>query len=298
MRVARRLWIGAVLSALLGLASPARADSVDDAVQMLTRDPAWRVRLQAVLVLGKLNDPRALPALTRALSDPQETVRGVAVQVLSDMNARVALSDIKRLSADKSEFVREKVTQALARLEPPPPAPPSPAQPPAQPSPAQPSLAALPLPKGATHIEVGVVSAKATGAPADLPARLRELMSRELQRTPGLSLNGPPTSGYIVDANITSVGKRSGDKFVEVSCEVSYIVGRLPSKGMLMMTSGAAAVQLPKATFRREFEAGAQRDALEGAMRGAHENLLAFLRKSRVLTTAMSGGSAARRTSN
>ena len=45
-----------------------------------------------------------------------------------------------------------------------------------------------------------------------------------------------------------------------------------------MMTSGGATVQAPRAGFRPEREQALQVDALEGAVHGAHENLLAFLK--------------------
>jgi hypothetical protein len=73
---------------------------------------------------------------------------------------------------------------------------------------------------------------------------------------------------------------------VEISCEVSFVVGRLPSKAMVMMTSGGATVQAPKGTLAPAMETALQKDALEGAVKGAHENLLAFLRTQQPVQTA------------
>ena len=47
---------------------------------------------------------------------------------------------------------------------------------------------------------------------------------------------------------------------------------------MVMMTSGGATVQAPRRGLRPESEKALQFDALEGAVQGAHENLLAFLK--------------------
>jgi len=47
---------------------------------------------------------------------------------------------------------------------------------------------------------------------------------------------------------------------------------------MVMMTSGGATVQAPKLGYRPEKEHALQVDALEGAVQGAHQNLLAFIR--------------------
>jgi hypothetical protein len=62
---------------------------------------------------------------------------------------------------------------------------------------------------------------------------------------------------------------------------VSVIVGRLPSKAMVMMTSGGATVQQPKGAVSPASNAILEADALEGAVKGAHENLLVYLRARR-----------------
>jgi hypothetical protein len=46
-----------------------------------------------------------------------------------------------------------------------------------------------------------------------------------------------------------------------------------------MMTTGGATIQTPKGQFRTHQEPGIRLSALEEAVRGAHQNLLAFLKK-------------------
>ena len=67
-------------------------------------------------------------------------------------------------------------------------------------------------------------------------------------------------------------------EWVDYTCESSLSVGRLPEKSMVMMASGGATVQVPRVGMRPEIEAGMQVDALEGAVKGAHQNLLAFIK--------------------
>jgi hypothetical protein len=238
----------------------ARADRVDDLLRTLNGDPSWRVRLQAVVVLGKLHDVRAVPGLVHALEhDANETVRGLAAQVLGDLGDQTVVPALERARFDGNDFVRERVRIALTRLHPS-------------------SVAAAKPDPGALHVEVGGIGAKSADVPSDLTRRLRELIIRELSRTPGLTIEGKPLSGFLIDSSITSVSRHLNGPWVEVSCEVSLVVGRLPSKSMVMMTSGGATVQAPKMGFRPEKERALQVDALEGAVHGAHENLLAFLR--------------------
>jgi hypothetical protein len=244
----------------------ARADRVDDLSRAVTSDPSWRVRLQAVVVIGKLGDRRAMPALMHALNDPNETVRGLAARVLGDLGDARSLAALERAKSDTSAFVREKAAESLRRLAP-------------QPKEEEP---------GALHVEVGGVGAKARQARPELTHKLKELIIRELSRTPGLTLEGKPLSGFLIDSAITNLNRHVSNDWVEISCEVSFIVGRLPSKAMVMMTSGGATVQAPKVGFKLSEESKLQEDALEGAVKGAHENLLAFLKTQQVAGRAAS----------
>ena len=239
----------------------ARADRVDDLSNALINDPSWRVRLQAAVVLGKLHDRRGVPALMRALSDQVETVRGMAAQVLGELGDSSARAALERAKRDPSPFVRGQAIVAYNKLG------------------GGTQVVARPQPSSrALHVEVGGIGAKTAAATPELQARLRSFILRELEHTPGLTLEGAPRNGFLIDSAITQLSRRTTQDYVEISCEVSLIVGKLPSKAMVMMTSGGATVQTPRAGFRPDREKALQVDALEGAVHGAHENLLAFLK--------------------
>jgi hypothetical protein len=258
----RRSTITSSLVILLVLAGPARADRVDELCRSLTSDPSWRVRLQAAVVLGKLRDGRSVPSLLRALSDENETVRGLSAQVLGDLGDSSAIAALEQVhKRDGSAFVREKSQQALVKLRPDSYAP----------------RGTTPRGERKWHVEVGGIGSKSHISP-EMTQRLREFIIRELERAPNVTLYDKQASGFLIDSSITSVSRRLTDEWVEISCEVSFVVGRLPSKAMVMMTSGGATVQAPRAGFRPEKERALQMDALEGAVQGANQNLLAFLK--------------------
>lgn len=269
----RRLTIASLFCALL-LVGPvgeraARADRIDDLGKTIASDPSWRVRLQAVVVLGKMTDRRVIPPLSRALHDQNETVRALAAQALGEVGGPEfpeARDVLRAAQRDPSKFVRDKVAAALAMID----------------KPAAPPAGAPPTTKrGDVHVAVGGIGAKTRNTPPELTTRLRDFITRELKRTPGLTLEGRPlddVTGFYIDSAITALTRKTTDQFVEISCEVSYIVGRMPSKAMVMMTSGGATVQTPRGMFKAQEERRMQVDALEGAVRGAHENLVSFIK--------------------
>jgi HEAT repeat protein len=61
-----------------------------DLLNELARDPTWFVRLRAIVSLGKLSDPRAIPSLLRGLMDSNRLVRLRAAEALVGLEARMA----------------------------------------------------------------------------------------------------------------------------------------------------------------------------------------------------------------
>ena len=71
----------AAVGALGRLKDPAAAPALTKALE----DPDPNVRWAAVGALGRLKDPAAAPALTKALEDPDENVRKAARRVLDGL---------------------------------------------------------------------------------------------------------------------------------------------------------------------------------------------------------------------
>jgi HEAT repeat protein len=61
-----------------------------DLLNELARDPIWFVRLRAVVSLGKLSDPRAVPSLLRGLTDSNRLVRLRAAEALVELKTGMA----------------------------------------------------------------------------------------------------------------------------------------------------------------------------------------------------------------
>lgn len=249
---------------LIGLASSARADRIDELGRVLTTDPNWRVRLQAAVVLGKLHDARGAPSLVRALSDASETVRGTAASVLGELGEPTAIAALERSAAkDPSTFVRDQAQTALESLR-------------SAHAPEPPAVA----PNGSktARVELGSVGSKTMHLGPEQEKRLRAIVSHALSDTPGVTLVEPGgADGYRLDVAVTRLQRREVGENIQISCEVSLILGRLPSKEIVMTTTGSASVDAPSAGLAPERARELLGDALEGAVRGAHANVVTFL---------------------
>jgi HEAT repeat protein len=61
-----------------------------DLLSELARDPIWYVRLRAIVSLGKLSGPRAIPSLLRGLTDANRLVRLRAAEALVELETDMA----------------------------------------------------------------------------------------------------------------------------------------------------------------------------------------------------------------
>ena len=60
-------------------------------------------------------------------------------------------------------------------------------------------------------------------------------------------------------------------------CAVQLVVMRQPGNALFLMTSGEARVQKPKRHWRPQQQASMELEAVEGAVRGASEDLISQL---------------------
>jgi HEAT repeat protein len=72
-----------------------------DVLNELAQDPIWFVRLRAIVSLGKLSNPRAVPALLRGLTDSNRLVRLRAAESLIQLRAAIGLTAFKDDSRGK-----------------------------------------------------------------------------------------------------------------------------------------------------------------------------------------------------
>src|SRR5688572_2253992 len=264
-----RLRIPCLLMALFAcglLVSAARADRIDDLTRSLLQDSSYKVRVQAALVLGKLKDRRAVPALSQALRDENATVRGTAAASLGQIGDPSARDALEGAAQDVDGFVKGQAQKALGLL---------------GSAVARPSA---PSSKGAKfYIAVGFNSGGKAGAEA--AQMVREALVKELQKLPDVTLSvgsGEPSAallsqrklqGFIVDGTIQRLSAQLAGGGAQIDCDLKAFVATYPAKSIKMMTTEGASLQAGAS----ERESG-KRDCIQAAAEAIREDVGKYLK--------------------
>lgn len=88
----------------LSQVSEGQATATVDQVMPLTRSANILVRRQAIKALGKLKDPRGLPAVENALEDPERCVRSTAAFALQDLHGPESVAKLVAAVRLRREF--------------------------------------------------------------------------------------------------------------------------------------------------------------------------------------------------
>ncbi len=243
----------------------ARADRVGRLIQILQTDSSYKVRLQTIIVLGKLKSKRAVPALMGALVDEHYTVRGVASVTLAQIGDKRALPELKRrLSLEKNSFAKSQIKKAIKILS---------------------SGTSAPPAGTRFFVTAGKMNNKARGGKA-LAKILGNALRKEFTsargvitdwggRTPsGKELRRKKIKGFVLDGSIVSLSrKRTGDEY-EISCSIKVSLATFPGNSMKAFYSGGASMMVSVRGFKAEYEDGLFKDVLEGAAQGARQHIM------------------------
>jgi hypothetical protein len=171
-----------------------------------------------------------------------------------------------RALADPVPVVRNMARQALRRLGPSEELPP--------PLPGEPGIRARATPR--PSFEVKAVADPSRQAGAVLRSHMRDFLVDRL-RPHGEVAPTPRTGSYAIDGVIKRLSTSFEGRDVEVRCSVQLVVSRQPGGGVFLTTTGDATVQKPKRQWRPQLRASMELEALEAAVRGATEDLVAHL---------------------
>jgi HEAT repeat protein len=236
------------------------ADAVPKLVEAITGARSFKVRVQAASLLGRIKDPRALQALVRAATyDPHPAVRLAAVRMLAK-NREPSAADQARLAVtraltDRDPAVRRQAAASMAELQ-----------------------RNSPPPRGAMVVAVGGIGDRTGRTSRAFRDRVRTEIRSLIEREPKVKLGelGAPEVSYIVDASVSRLDFASGPMDVEMTCGVQLVVSK-PPRGIITVATGEAVVQKPRRYYQPAQRESLERQALEAAVRSAHQNLARFL---------------------
>lgn len=252
LRFRRFLCVLGFLAGGLGALSEARADKVDRLIDQLRGASSYKVRLSAALSLTKLGDPRAIPALARALRDREKTIRGVAAAGLAKVvdertpkkrRAAVLRALRRTIKSDKNSFVRRQAQKAYNRIE---------------------SLGSSEGGRGSVFVDVGSMGDK-TGKNGALRTLMRTTVAKTFRskaqtvqlRLPGGSQPSRKSlremNAFHVDGTITALEVSSSGRSSEVACKVSMLIATYPEKSMFGFLNGGARVTTGSSSRDVEF---------------------------------------------
>ncbi|MES1208415.1 MAG: HEAT repeat domain-containing protein [Pseudomonadota bacterium] len=267
---------GALVATLRPAPAQAAQDvRIEDVEESLARDPSFKVRVDAALILGRLGQRRSVPALAGALRDPDGGVRAAAADALGaiatrpgnatgpqgDALPRDALAGALR---DPEPSVRRAARAALHRIGD------------DESQPAIPGEPVIRRHRSETSFEVKTIADPGHRAGPVLQSHMRDFLAAQL-RTAGEVDPGDRTGTYAVDGVIQNLSMTATPRDVEVTCAVQLVISRQPQGGVFMLTTGQATVQKPKRQWRPQLRPGMELEALEAAVRSASEDLVTHL---------------------
>src|SRR3569623_695734 len=270
----------------------AYADRIGDLTAMLSSSPD-KTRLSAVVSLAKLGDKRALKPLVTALHEPNAQVRALAATGLGKLAHKAALPELEHVATDDTDDnVRARAREAAAQV--------AKANHIATES-GTPAQQARAHTSGFGHSPLAVddkpdlyVLIKSTNddspGKADKTTRkinadiLKAAIADELKTAPQVTTTAEVAQRWGLDArhidlSVVKMDLVQSGGYIEMQTELRLAISDDTGK-MLSFLSGVAKVQIPKTKFNPNALPMMRRDALEGAMRGMFDKLLAHLRQT------------------
>ena len=261
-----------VVALLLLAAAPASADKIDDLTRALMQDPSYKVRVQAALVLGKLDDKRAVPALIQALQDENETVRGVAATSLGRIGDKSAANALHGASTSDASRVRAQPGEEGAR---------------ARRRRRRRPWSLTPPRAGARSTSPSASPTAGKGGP-EYAELVREALAKELQKLPTVTLSvggsGEPSAtslaskhlqGFVVDGTIQRLSATPAGGQQQIDCDLKAFVATFPDRSIKMMTHEGASLQTGSGPSE---ETTGKRDCLVAAVEAVRDDVDKFLR--------------------
>jgi HEAT repeats len=287
--------------AIVAWIAPAHAEErIPVLTRMLARGTE-KTRLSAVLALAKLGDPAALKPLITALGDKSFRVREVAATALGQVGCEPALPTLRALAQnDPSAEVRTAASNAVMKIAHHPHGPDDRAAMPdadaqarrasntgrgagskaraIEPDPAEPHPDLYVLINSSTDDSPGSADKPTRQVHADI---IKRVLADQCKTEASITSTAGDAQRWKLDArhidlSVTKLDVANAAGKIEVDAQLRLAVSDDSGK-MLSLLSGGAKVQVPSQKFNARYLPALRKEALENAMRGMFDKLLAHL---------------------
>jgi hypothetical protein len=274
-----------ILLTILLLSLPAHADRVTKLTKMLDSS-SEKTRLAAVVSLAKIGTKRALkPLVNKALKDPNAKVRTLTAAALGNAGSKATLPALKRAATGDSDprvrraakdsaivvAQKHKVSNPFSEPE----------------TGTQPRVLDLGLRQPDLYVTIKNANDDSPGT-ADKKVRLanaeivRGVLVQHCRSAPLVTMAATEARRYglpsrQIDVSVTKLDLTRSGHYMELDAQLRVAISDDQGK-MLSFLSGGAKVQVPAATFQSRYLPQMRKEALENAMRGMVNKLLAHLR--------------------
>jgi HEAT repeats len=295
--IRRTLALVAALFAL-ALATPARADDIDDLGKAMSSS-SEKARISAVASLARLEDKRALKPLVAALRDPSVKVRAIACVGLGKLKHKASFAALKNTASDDTDdSVRDKARDAMIAVakandmtDSLPPDVEAPVATMSKPKhtkgfghnahavEARPDLYVLV--KSSSDDSPGKADKFTRKSNGDI---VKQALLDSFKTAPQVTLTAADAQRWgldprEIDLSVTHLDVSDTDGMVEIDAELRLAISDESGK-MLSFVSGGAKVQVPSGKFNARYLPQFRKQALEGAMQGLFDKLLDHLRQT------------------
>ena len=277
--------------------SPAHADQVARLTRMLAPSSSEKARLAAVVSLARIGNKRALKPLVKALKDPNVKIRTIAAAALGNVGSKGTLAAlttaaqgdadprVRRAARDSASLVAKKheladpfpgSTPAIQAAQAPPPGRAGFGN---QPRVLENRPDLFVTINRANDDSPGTADKKVRQANAEI---VRGVLATHCKHAPLVTMIAADAKRYglaqrTIDVSVTKLDLVRNGKTMELAAQLRVAISDADGK-MLSFLSGGATVQVPASTYQARYLPQMRREALENAMRGMVEKLLAHLR--------------------
>ena len=274
-----------------------RAAQAEDRVGELSQtlsSSSEKARLAAAVALGNLEDRRAMKPLVTALADPSPQIRAVAAAALGKLGHKGSLPALRSAAVDDVDTkVRRSARDAAIAVAKtnglPSPWP----EPGTSTQPGQPGFGSKPRALGSAPDVYVLVNSTIDDSPGQADKATRKEHADILRRTVVDHCNSNPVvttmaaeakrhglAARHLDLSVVKMEVATVGEIVEVDAHLRLAISDGNGK-MLSFLSGGAKLQVPKHKFDPRYLPRMRREALENAVRGMFDKLVAHLRDQR-----------------